>query len=265
MTFGGNDQTQANFQETPYQDATWEVVGEVHEETEFAPLELTNISTSSVAVDPMFADYGGIAPPNVGTRWHLPDHLAHEARREVAPVEQGPPKIELTEDQLAAIRLESEQAGRLAALEEATAANVHQLEVFRGRIETILLDMSRQTGEATVSFEQQSIHLALAIAQKIIGATVEINPEYILPIVQKALGHAGSAVVKRVRVSAQDLEFIQVIGVGKELRGPDQQWEFVADDQVKAGCIIETSAGDVDFEVEHAFERVKNQVVKVLR
>jgi flagellar biosynthesis/type III secretory pathway protein FliH len=45
----------------------------------------------------------------------------------------------------------------------------------------------------------------------------------------------------------------------------DGSWSFVQDETIRAGCVVETSSGEVDFRLDQAWERIKDNVVKVLR
>ena len=79
----GTNLTQTTFVETPYEDASWEVVGEVADNSEFMPMEIEAIPASGqTIVDPMFADYGGFADGGEKKRWHLPEHLSGSMRAE---------------------------------------------------------------------------------------------------------------------------------------------------------------------------------------
>jgi flagellar biosynthesis/type III secretory pathway protein FliH len=112
------------------------------------------------------------------------------------------------------------------------------------------------------ALEASAVKLAVEIGEKIVGHAVEINPEYITNIVRQALGKAGGAAIKTVRVSPQDLEFIQVVGVAKQLKEFDGTWAFEADDTIRAGCVVSTSAGEVDFQIDKAWERMRDAVLK---
>jgi flagellar assembly protein FliH len=257
---------QANFVETPYEDATWEIVGESEATSEFVPMEIETVNVGAVnIVDPMFADYGGFPETGDSKRWHLPEHLSASMGSESEEgVEAQPDKIALTEQEIEALKAEAFAAGKLAGLEEAVQQNVEKLAEIEQRFGVVLTDMATQLGEHVARIEREAVDLALAISQKIVGFAVEINPEYIIPVVNEALKLAGGATIRKVRISPQDMEFIEVVGVGKQLKAFDGSWQFEKDDTVRSGCIVETSAGEVDFQLDEAWERIKESVVKSL-
>ena len=113
--------------------------------------------------------------------------------------------------------------------------------------------------------ERQAVELALQVARKIIEQAVEINPEYIIPIIREAITSSGSAIIRKVRISPQDMEFVEYAGLRKQLKEFDGSWDFEADESIRSGCIVETSASQIDYQLDKAWERVRDQVVKVIR
>lgn len=259
---------QSEFVETPYQDATWEVVGEPAQNLEFEPLELEVIPHPGTMVDPMFADYGGRMEATK-SRWHLPEHLAVGA----APAEERAQQQQEAEEDLARARQEELERVRAEAYaqgqEEGRKSAVAEQQAEMTRIEeqlsTVLKDLTSQLQERAAAVERQALSLALAIAEKLVTTTVEVNPEYLVPIVREAISLAGTATIRQVRVSPQDFEFIEVVGVARKLKEFDGTWQFVADETIRSGCIVDTSAGEIDYQIDAAWERIREQVIKVIR
>ena len=113
--------------------------------------------------------------------------------------------------------------------------------------------------------ERHAVELAVDMARNIIEGAVEINPEYIIPIIREAIQMAGGATIERVRVSPEDMEFIEVIGVAKRLKEHDGSWNFEADPEIKSGCVVDTSAGQVDYQLDQAWARARDEVLKLTR
>jgi flagellar biosynthesis/type III secretory pathway protein FliH len=61
------------------------------------------------------------------------------------------------------------------------------------------------------------------------------------------------------------MEFIEVVGVKKNLRGFDGTWNFESDPTIKSGCVVESSAGEIDFQLDKAWERIQTAVVRAAR
>lgn len=263
----GTEQTQTSFSSSEYADQSWEIIGELQEQHSFSALGVPVISQSEMVVDKMFADYGGIPPESTTRRWHLPQHLAmhgeDEQKRREAETEAR--LIKMTPEELEVIKEAAFQNGLQEGLAQVATNQVERMGNLENRLGTVLRDLTKQINENLVRVEKDAFQLSLEISKKIIDEAVEINPEYIVKIVHEALGLAGGAVIKTVRVSAQDLEFIEFAGVRKALEQFEGNWQFQADETIKAGCIVETSAGEIDFQLDQAWQRVKDFVVKVIK
>ena len=259
--------SQTSYEPSPWEDSSWPIIGHMSETNEFNPLEIGVVAVEAhQVVDPMFADFGGRYAGESASRWHLPDALSAGRSRVVNEPEQPQePMVTMTEQEFAEVRQQDYQAGVRDAAEQAAAESHATLQAAQQRIEQTLLDMQQQLAESLQTIQQQATQLALAIAKKIIDRAVEINPEYIVDILASAIRLKGTAAIRVIRVSPQDFEFIQLVGVGKSIPEFDAQWQFVEDPSIKAGCVIETSAGVIDYQLDPAFERIQEQVVKITR
>lgn len=258
--------TTLNYHESPYEDSRYEVVGEPPGEEVFLPLEIQVIDDRVVKADPMFHDFGGATPDNTAAIWHMP---TGEHSIKFGDKKDDKEREEELRQQFAAeletARTEAFEAGRQAGLQEAQASIEQNNQQVNARVGGIIKDIVSQVNEKVREIERESIQFVVNLTDKIIPHAVEINPEYILPILQEALGLAETAVIKRVRVSPADLEFINVVGLYKSIKEFDATWEFSADETIRAGCVIETSAGEVVYDLDKAWQRVKQNVAKVVR
>lgn len=257
---------QESYRPTQYQDSTYEIVGEELESEDFEPLELAVVDGQLFSIDPMFADYGGVPEGNV-KRWHLPEGKAFvppNANSSAAEPELEENSIKMSKDELERIKIEVAEATRKEALLEAEKEREKSQHAQMESFKTIISDMLTQYKELLEQFEKQSVELCMLVAKRIINHAVEINPDYITEIIRAALDQAGMSAIKKIKVSPQDLEFIEVLKVSDQFKEFDGSWQFEADETVNAGCIVETSAGEIDFDLDAAWERVKNEVLKVV-
>lgn len=259
-------ESQTNYQETEYADNSWEVIGEMSDEFVFIPLEVDVLEGELVATDPMFANYGGLPEQESVTRWHLPKDAAVPTKGLTAAEEEEEEdlRIKLTEEELEEVKKKAFNNGKDKGLELAGIENNEKLKVLEERYVTLANDLQQQLRERISQTELRAVELAVAISKKILDTTVDINPEYISQIVSEALELTGSAVVKKIRVSPQDLEFIEVVGLESRVGG-DEAWEWEADPSIKSGCVVETTAGEIDYQLDHAWERVREKVIKLVR
>jgi flagellar biosynthesis/type III secretory pathway protein FliH len=257
--------TQTSYQETDYQDNNWEVVGELPETQEFVPVGFEVVPTHGQMIDPMFADYGGLSEPQE-KRWHLPEGLAFldpGAPGEENETEDS--RLLISPEELEEMKQAAYAQGKEEGLAEAVAENAQRIQGVEAQIVTLLADMKEQIRDELLNIEKKAVDLSLQISRKLVASMVEVNPEYILPLIQESLTHAGTSLVRKIRVSPQDMEFIEVMGLKKHLSTEEDEWQFEADENIRAGCVIETSAGEIDFDLDEAWERIQEKVVRLIK
>ena len=157
-----------------------------------------------------------------------------------------------------AARAEGFAAGRadaVAALEPALAA-----------LTQAVADVHAQQAEAAEQLERRSVELGLALARKIIGGALEVEPERVLEAVTGAL----RGIVERERVTVlvnpDDLEIVrEAMDNLKASLGGIEHCEVQAERRVgRGGCIVRTPVGDVDARVETKLERAGEVVAAAL-
>lgn len=260
--------SQASYNGTPYEDASWEVVGDFKHQEEFLPLEVAVMSVAVKPFDPMFANYGGLSTEPITSRWHLPEGVSAQQSRQ-AHAKDDPAiaenEVRLAAEELERIRSEADAAGFERGIRETQASMQTALSQREARLARVLTDLNAQLKEQLSLVERQAIELALNISRKVISFAVEINPEYIAQIINDAIAQSGAAAVRRIRVSPEDMEFIDVVGIEKQLENFNPAWKFEADATIKTGCVVETSAGEIDYQLDAAWERIRENIVKVTR
>lgn len=273
MTQEQNEEThelsQATYQETKYADMSWEVVGEFLNQESFEPLAFAVLEgDAATTTDPMFANYGGIPEDGAGQRFHGTAGRYEPTRRSVRTIEEESEDIE---QQLEALRAEYEAkivSARQEGFEEGKLAAIAELDermlVIEERYGQVLQDVGMQISDNIQQLEKSAVDLSLEIAHKLVGTVVEINPEYILEIVRESIRLSGGAVIKSIHVSPQDHEFLSLLNLPKQFKEYDGTWNFEADETVHSGCIVVTSGGEVDFQLDPAWERIKDKVARVV-
>lgn len=256
--------TQAEYEETAYEDASWEVIGERPPSNEFVPMATDVLRTDGAVADQMFEDFGGIDKSGSAKRWHLPQHLAYKPV-ETAEMQQEQEQIlRLKEEELQRLREETYQQGLAEGEAKGRAAAATEIQAIKARNQALVRDLQGQVRDYLEDVVKQSVDLALQVSKKIIGTAVEVNPEYIIPLIREALHKTGGAVIRSVRVSPEDFEFIEFMGEAQISPEFDGSWRFEKDETIRSGCVVETSSGTVDYQLDTAWARVREQVVKVI-
>jgi flagellar assembly protein FliH len=147
------------------------------------------------------------------------------------------------------------RADAVAALEPALAA-----------LTQAVADVHAQQAEAAEQLERRSVELGLALARKIIGGALAVEPERVLEAVTGAL----RGIVERERVTVlvnpDDLEIVrEAMDNLKASLGGIEHCEVQAERRVgRGGCIVRTPVGDVDARVETKLERAGEVVAAAL-
>jgi flagellar biosynthesis/type III secretory pathway protein FliH len=199
--------------------------------------------------------------------------------REGQPVEADEAVVPVSEVELLQQRFEEErlalQAEHEKHLEEVKAALQQELaahyatesdekvKAIEERYRTIIDDMGGQIRQEVEAVERRAVEFAIQVARKLVGTIVEINPEYILQVIQEAVKLTGGATIKAIRVSPQDLEFLKMLTPERQFKEFDGSWSFLPDETIRAGCIVETSSGEVEFDLDKTWERIRESVTKV--
>lgn len=161
---------------------------------------------------------------------------------------------------LAAAQEEREQM--LAQVQESAYAKALEdtKKEYAGRFETIVEDVRTQASEHCRDNEQQAVELAFQIAKKLLGSVVTDHREYINDVISEALRAAANTEIKCVRVSPQDYEFLVGSQAADAAVAQERAWKLESDDSVGAGCIVTTTAGDIDFDLERSWARMREKV-----
>ena len=269
---------------TPYIDESWTVLNAQPEATGFAPLQVQSISGALVSVDPMFEDFtasarlrgepGSVAPEESAgiagrsrfeqsSEGSSTDPVGKESEVDqngvLDEIEQVSSGISLQEHEqlLQAAVSEATVAAQQSAQAEAEA----RLQALSMQLAAVKEDLKTQVSESLAVTEQKAADLALSIARKLVGAVAESSVDYLKPLIKEAITAAGNAEIKRIRVSPRDYEAIkssspEAVGVPAEAG-----WGFEPDESVRVGCIVVTSAGEADFDLDRAWERLKRQIL----
>lgn len=244
----------------------WEEIGERINQDDFIPLqiEVNQEHKKQASKDLLNDEFEEPIQYASGPRAHTSiDATRQEQIRKIQIEKEVAEQVILTQPQIDQMLSEAYNKGREESLVEAVAENNQRFAEMEQQLKSVLSDLSTQEQAGLRDLEQEALNLSLDIAKKIIGHAVEINPEYIVKIIQEALQLSGGARLKKVRVSPQDLEFIEVLKVAQTIKEFDGSWVFEADESIKAGCILESSAGTINFELDKSWERIKDKILSL--
>jgi flagellar assembly protein FliH len=131
----------------------------------------------------------------------------------------------------------------------------------RAEVETAIAAM-REAEEV----ERDAVELALALAGKVIVATLQVRPELVVEVLQGALRRVSGQRSIAIVVNPADLETIRSsLGELREQTAAVERWDLQPDARVQAGgAIVRTVEGEVDACVATQLERAHEVVLAEL-
>lgn len=252
---------------SPFEGASWESIGDPSARSLFAPLAIAVVPSSPTANSPMFKDFAQDSTTKTDGRWHAPDPFATISKTEVAEGIVAAPSIspEALSAQLeeqyrlgheAGVQHGIQQASSVAETRAAQLSETHQ--AFQAMVTGELKQFYSQ-------IEHEAVGLALEVAKRILAVTAEVRPDYIKEVVSSAVNALGASKPHSIRVSAQDYEFIKIVGLPPELSTSALGVRYIADDNIKSGCIVDTDFGQLDLQLDTMWEQIKTRVFEVVK
>lgn len=167
--------------------------------------------------------------------------------------------VSLNADEVTALREQAYAEGLAAGQSELVEAKA-QLEA---RYEELFADMQTQVKEALRNAERQAVELSFQVAQKLIGTVLESDRSYIQEVIAQALQAAAGSEVIRIRVSPQDFDFLSLSNLAAAIQAKSGgDWKFEPDDSIRAGCVVATKAGEIDFNLDASWARMRDKVLR---
>jgi flagellar assembly protein FliH len=185
------------------------------------------------------------------------NHYVERARMEAAEIVAG------AQDQADAIRQQAAEEGRQAALAEVEQMVARQVAPALAALQQASGDL-QQAKQAWVShWEASAVHVAGAIAARVIRHELTRQPEITLTLVREALELAAGSPNVRLRLNPDDhqalgAEVRMLIDAMSALGGA----EVTADAAIsRGGCRVETRFGTIDQQFESQLSRIEEELI----
>lgn len=245
--------TVMNFTRKPFRESEWEILGESLGEDVFLQLQVAVIEGESAPVDPMFESFS-----TSGRKvWSSAQNSDAAATKESS----------INLERLQQERQSAFEEGKKAGHEEGFAAGILQVEEKHQQVlaqfKQFTDEVSKRVQDHFRLLEQEALQFSLRISKKILETTVHVQPDYILQVIREGLKCLGAAKPLVIRVSADDLEFLEVIGTPPELSAQELGIKYVADQAITSGCVIETDFGEIDLQLDKMWEQVRAELYEV--
>ncbi len=153
---------------------------------------------------------------------------------------------------------EGREEGRAAGLADARA----EVASATAALGEALQAVQAMRAEVAEEVEREAVELALALAGKIVLATLQIRPELVVEVLQGALRRVSSERTMAIVVNPVDVETVRgALGELQSQSTATEQWDLQADQRVPAGgAIVRTVESEVDARIQTQLERAREVV-----
>jgi flagellar assembly protein FliH len=168
--------------------------------------------------------------------------------------------------QAAQIEERAKQQGREAARQEAEAGIQakleQQLQTILPALEAVIQSLQHSQQTWLKHWEQRTVHLAIAIAERVIRRELQQTPEISVDLIRESLELAMGGGSIRIHLNPQDCESIRaVLPTLLNQIGSLSPAEIVPDADVRpGGCRVATEFGTVDQQIETQLERIAEEL-----
>jgi flagellar assembly protein FliH len=154
-------------------------------------------------------------------------------------------------------------AGLVAGLEEARTRMAPAATALGDALDGVAAEQE----EFLIRAEQAAVDLALRLAEKIVGAAIDADPEAVLGVIAGALRRATVRDHLVLEVNPDDFELVHDLAEELASRvGGVRRLDVVAERRVtRGGCVVRTEEGEIDARIEQQLERAREVVEQALR
>lgn len=241
----------ADYTPTPYRRSMWEGIEMLDKNPTFKKIAVEVVNECS-DFDPMFERFDA--------------HRYQEA--ENTDIVEDPLEPAITPEMIEEIRQaayqEGFEAGKQEGHSEAQLEIVEKYETLANSMRDISENIRQEIMKKLEDLEKKSLHLALEVSKRVLATTADAKPEYILDVLRSGLKHLGASKPMKVRVNPQDFEFLEVVGLPEDLTMDGAKIQYVVDETISTGCIVETDYGELNLELDKMWAEVRNNLFKAI-
>jgi flagellar biosynthesis/type III secretory pathway protein FliH len=162
---------------------------------------------------------------------------------------------------------EARELGHAEGLAQGLAEVRAQLQPAASALAEAIAATAAQTDEFLIEAERAAVGLALKLAEKIVGAAIDADPEAVLGVISGALRRATVRDHLVLEVNPADFQLVHDLADELAVRvGGVRRLDVVAERRVsRGGCVVRTEDGEIDARIEEQLERAGEVVAQALR
>jgi flagellar assembly protein FliH len=165
-----------------------------------------------------------------------------------------------------AIREQARREGFQAGYEAGRAAASEELRPSVEALRAAHAELGELRNRAADAVEAHAVHLALRLAEKVLGAALQARPEHVVDVVRGSLRRLIERDRVQVLVHPDDLDILRAAadGLRSELGGIGAL-EVQAERRVaRGGAIVRTAEGEIDGRLETQLARARETLLAAL-
>lgn len=181
-------------------------------------------------------------------------------------LQQAADVLETARREADGIRDAARQEGYTAGFNAGMAAADERVAPAMAALEAAAAALGEERLRAAEAVERSAVELALAIAEKALGAAIEANPEHVVDVVRGGLRRLIERDRVLVLVHPEDLEVVRASAPALQAQlGGIGDLDVQAERRVgRGGAIVHTAAGEVDGRLETQLERARETLLEAL-
>ncbi len=171
------------------------------------------------------------------------------------------PTAPLANNRFERLKLVERHSPQLSAAHSATHQAATEFQAAITALNAAAAELQSHRDHILEQGQIESVKLGIAIAERLLRHTLNVQPDSILDLVKTTLSWAIGAETVRVRLHPADCEFVETHS-GSLARECSADIQFVSDATLTRGdCLVETAQGMIDGRIETMLHRITEELL----
>lgn len=173
------------------------------------------------------------------------------------PAERGAQIVAEAQQRAVELEAEARTGGEAAGYQAGLARAAEELAEPRAAFAAAIVAVDGVRDEVAAAVERHAVELALAIAERIVGAAIEVDPTIVCEVVQGALRRVVERDRLVVDVNPDDVEIVRA-WIGGQSEVASSAVEVRPERRVaRGGAVVRTVEGEIDARIPEQLDRAR--------
>jgi flagellar assembly protein FliH len=176
--------------------------------------------------------------------------------------DNGATNVTAVEERIKNAENEAYNKGYSEGIQEGRTREKQDLALSLASVEKLIRTLKTLKTELLERFEADILSLSMTIAEKVIHKEVSINRDVIIAVLKDTIRHIKDKEGLRIRLNPDDYNYITEIKPEFLNKYPDMNnVRFEVDGQIqRGGAVVETNFGEMDAQLDHQLQRIKESL-----